>query len=219
MTRFPTSLLTNADGESRCTWCGDDPLYIIYHNREWGIPIVEDRELFEKLTLDGFQAGLSWITILRKRENFREAFADFDIDRVARFTKRDVNRILRNPGVIRHRGKIEAAVNNARQAGRLIDEFGALAAYFWRFAPPDAMSARFRRIADIPAKTPESISLSKDLKERGFNFVGPTIIYAFMQAAGLVNDHVIGCSAGPRAEKAQRTLLRSLAGTRNRMQT
>jgi DNA-3-methyladenine glycosylase I len=179
----------------RCWWCGTDPLYITYHDREWGRPVKDDTRLFEKICLEGFQAGLSWITILRKREHFRDAFRGFDIDRVARYTARDVTRLLKNEGIVRHRGKIESTINNARRARELRDEFGSLAKYVWRWQPHP--SSRPRRITRdtlrTMATTPESLALSKDLRKRGWTFVGPTTIYAFMQAMGLVNDHVETC--------------------------
>jgi DNA-3-methyladenine glycosylase I len=180
---------------TRCWWVGDDPLYIRYHDEEWGRPVRDDRRLFEKVCLEGFQAGLSWITILRKRENFRRGFADFDVDRVARFTARDVGGLLKDEGIIRHRGKIESTINNARRAIELRAEFGSLADYFWRWQPdPTARPTRITRetLSQMPT-TAESVALSKDLRKRGWTFVGPTTIYAFMQAMGLVNDHVEAC--------------------------
>jgi DNA-3-methyladenine glycosylase I len=181
---------------TRCWWCGDDPLYMRYHDEEWGRPVRDDRRLFEKVCLEGFQAGLSWITILRKRENFRRAFAGVDLDRVARFTARDVERLLKDKGIVRHRGKIESTINNARQAIALREEFGSLSHYFWKWQP-DGRSRPGRITRDAlmqMATTPESVALSKDLRKRGWTFVGPTTIYAFMQAMGLVNDHVEGCA-------------------------
>jgi DNA-3-methyladenine glycosylase I len=170
-------------------------LYVRYHDTEWGRPVNDDRRLYEKVCLEGFQSGLSWLTILRKRENFRDAFHDFDIDRVARFTTRDVDRLLKNEGIIRHRGKIESTINNARRARELREEAGSLSTYFWRWQPDS--STRPRRITrDVlmtMTTTPESRALSKDLRTRGWTFVGPTTIYAFMQAVGLVNDHVDEC--------------------------
>jgi DNA-3-methyladenine glycosylase I len=179
----------------RCSWPGTDELYVGYHDREWGRPVIDDRRLFEKICLEGFQSGLSWITILRKRENFRRAFKDFDPAVVARFGARDVQRLLKDAGIIRHRGKIESTINNARRALELIDEHGSLAAYFWSWEPP--ASARPKRLTRAQlikmSTTPQSVALSKDLKKRGWTFVGPTTCYAFMQAMGLVNDHVEGC--------------------------
>ena len=180
----------------RCAWCGDDPPYVAYHDHEWGFPVADDVRLFEKLCLEGFQAGLSWRTILYKRESFRAAFAGFDIARVARFNGRDVTRLLRDAGIVRHRGKIESTVNNAKRAGETLAEFGSLAAYFWRFEPdPRSRPRRLTpEVLGAMATSPESVALSKDLKRRGWTFVGPTTVYAFMQAMGLVNDHVHGCT-------------------------
>jgi DNA-3-methyladenine glycosylase I len=180
----------------RCWWCGDDTLYVDYHDREWGFPVADDRRLFEKICLEGFQAGLSWITILRKRESFRAAFAQFDVERVARFSGRDVDRLLGDAGIVRHGGKIESTINNARRAQELAGEFGSLAAYFWRWEPePAARPRKLTRevLATMPVSA-ESTALSRDLKKRGWSFVGPTTIYAFMQAMGLVNDHVHICA-------------------------
>ena len=209
---MPTApgLVRHADGVTRCWWPGEDPLYLRYHDEEWGIPVTDDHRLFEKICLEGFQAGLSWLTILRKRPQFRNAFADFDIDRVARFSARDVARLLTDEGIVRHRGKIESAINNAKQADALRDEFGSLAAYFWRWEP-DARSRprRLTRSALIQlARTPQSTALSKDLKKRGWTFVGPTTVYAFMQAMGLVNDHLEGCASRVRIEDARSALQR-----------
>jgi len=183
------------DATARCWWCGNDPLYVRYHDREWGRPVKNDTRLFEKICLEGFQAGLSWITILRKREQFRDAFDGFEIERVARYTARDVNRLLRNDGIIRHRGKIESTINNAQRARELQQECGSLAKYFWRWQPdPSSRPQRItREVLMTMATTPESIALSKDLRKRGWTFVGPTTVYAFMQAMGLVNDHVESC--------------------------
>ncbi len=182
-------------GVTRCWWCGDDEDYRSYHDQEWGRPVSDDRRLFEKVCLEGFQAGLSWLTILRKREAFRRAFADFDHERVARFDRRRVERLLGNAGIVRHRGKIEATINNARRARELAREFGSLSAYFWQYVPPARERPRrmtFRALSKL-ASTPTSSALSKDLKGRGWSFVGPTTCYAFMQAVGLVNDHLEGC--------------------------
>ena len=185
------TILTGADGKARCPWCGDDPLYVEYHDKEWGRPVYDDVRLFEKICLEGFQAGLSWITILRKRENFREAFAGFDFEQVAQFDDSDVERLLQNAGIIRHRGKIEATINNAARAIELRAEYGSLSKFFWSFKPNNHTPPKTMR--DIPAITPESTALSKDLKKRGWRFVGPTTCYAFMQAMGLVNDHLVDC--------------------------
>ena len=177
-----------------------------YHDREWGFPVRDDRRLFEKLSLEGFQSGLSWLTILRKREAFREAFADFDAARVARFTPKKVEQLLQNAGIIRHRGKIEATINNARRVSDLCDEFGSLAAYVWQFEPPP--SSRPKRMTQAVLRTlgqsAESQAMSKDLKRRGWSFVGPTTVYAFMQAMGLVNDHLEGCAVRERIEERRK---------------
>ena len=190
------SLISNEDGVGRCWWAGSDPLYVNYHDTEWGFPVTDDIRLFEKLCLEGFQAGLSWLTILRKRENFRSAFAGFDLRRVAGFGDADVVRLLDDAGIVRHRGKIEATIKNASRALDLIDEFGSVASYVWRYEPN-----RSRPPTDLPSITPESTAMSKDLKRRGWRFVGPTTAYAFMQAMGLVNDHIEGCFVRPQAER------------------
>ena len=193
---------------ARCWWAGDDPRYVAYHDDEWGRPVADDRRLFEKLCLEGFQSGLSWLTILNKRPAFRRAFADFDAARVAAFGPADVERLLGDAGIVRHRGKIESTVNNARRLLELKREFGSLAAYVWRFEPPAGSRPRRLTHAKLKAMTtsPESVALSKDLKRRGWTFVGPTTVYAFMQAMGLVNDHLEGCHA--RADAlAQRAAL------------
>ncbi len=189
---------TTADDDRRCPWGTSAPDYLEYHDHEWGMPVDDDRRLFEKLCLEGFQAGLSWLTILRKRENFRRAFADFDFERVARFDEGDVERLLQDASIIRHRGKIESTIRNARCAVKLRDERGSLTRYFWSFEPP-------RRPAPdpMPPHTAESKALSKDLKRLGFSFVGPTTAYAFMQAMGLVNDHDEACPAHGRCEQAR----------------
>jgi DNA-3-methyladenine glycosylase I len=193
------------DGVRRCWWALADPFYVGYHDDEWGFPVTEDRTLFEKLCLEGFQAGLSWLTILRKRPGFREAFSQFDIDAVAGFTDADVERLVADPGIVRHRGKIASTVNNARRAVELRQEAGSLAAFVWRFEPsPPAGNGR----QPIPSQTAESRALSADLKRRGWSFVGPTTVYAFMQAMGLVNDHLVGCWRRQPAETARRELVR-----------
>src|SRR5881227_1830100 len=182
-----------ADALRRCHWVGNDPLYIAYHDREWGFPVADDRRLFEKICLEGFQSGLSWRTILGKRDGFRKAFAVFDFERVARFGARDVDRLLGNAAIVRHRGKIESTINNAKRARELANEFGSLAAYFWRYEPDGATRPK-RLTREVAMSTSaESIALSKDLKQRGWTFVGPTTVYAFMQAMGLVNDHADNC--------------------------
>jgi DNA-3-methyladenine glycosylase I len=189
-------LRTGADGHTRCAWCGDDPLYTAYHDHEWGRPTSDDRYLFEKLCLEGFQSGLSWLTILRKRENFRRAFAGFDAEALAGFGPADVERLLADAGIIRHRGKIESVLNNARRCLELRADTGSLHAFVRRYAPP-ARAARLEwpTLRTIP-QTPESTALSKELRRRGWSFVGPTTVYAFMQAVGLVDDHVAGCWVG-----------------------
>lgn len=184
------STIAGPDGRPRCSWCAATPDYIAYHDSEWGVPVADDRLLFEKLCLEGFQSGLSWRTILAKRDNFRKAFAGFEIDRVAAFGSKDVERLLGDAGIVRHRGKIEAAINNARRAQELIREAGSLAAFLWRYEPDaSALGAPQSR-----STSPESEALSKALKKRGWRFVGPTTIYAFMQAMGLLNDHATGCA-------------------------
>jgi len=197
--------LFDEDGVVRCAWCRPSAAYRDYHDHEWGFAVDDDRRLFEKLCLEGFQAGLSWLTILNKRESFRRAFADFDAERVARFGARDVERLLADPGIVRHRGKIESTIGNARRALDLREEFGSLAAYAWRFEPaarsrPRRVTAASLRALGVPG---EALALSKDLKRRGWSFVGPTTVHAFMQAMGLVNDHLEGCHARPPAAAAR----------------
>ncbi len=190
-----TSLIKGNDGKNRCWWCGDDPLYMHYHDTEWGKPVHDDTRLFEKICLEGFQAGLSWITILRKRDNFRAAFDGFDYHKIRTYSESDINRLLNDAGIIRHRGKIEATINNAGCAVEMEAEFGSLGAYFWTFKPKVDNVLQSRE--DAVSETPESRSLSKDLKKRGWKFVGPTTCYAFMQAMGMVNDHIDGCNFRP----------------------
>jgi DNA-3-methyladenine glycosylase I len=201
-----TSRRSDAATIRRCAWCGDDPLYVAYHDREWGFPVTDDRRLFEKICLEGFQAGLSWRTILAKRESFRAAFHSFDFARVARFTGRDVERLLKDASIVRHRGKIESTINNAKRAREMAAEFGSLAAFFWRYEPDPATRPRrlSRTVLATMSTSPESVALSKDLKKRGWTFVGPTTIYAFMQAMGLVNDHVHDCTIREQAAAARR---------------
>lgn len=205
-----SGLVRGADGVDRCWWCGGDDGYLAYHDREWGRPVTEDRRLFEKICLEGFQAGLSWLTILRKRENFRQAFAGFDIQAVAEFGQSDIERLMQDAGIVRHRGKIESTINNARCALELTAEFGSLAAYFWRHEPDPASrpTTLDRETLGALGKTPESTALSKDLKRRGWSFVGPTTVYAFMQAMGLVNDHLVGCAMRDEVEAARQGLVR-----------
>lgn len=191
--------IAGPDGRPRCRWCGAAPEFLDYHDREWGFPVGDDRRLFEKLCLESFQSGLSWRTILAKRENFRRAFDGFDFDSIARFGDGDVERLLGDEGIVRHRGKIEAVINNARRACDLVREEGSLAAYLWRFerAPGDLAAPQ------TASTSTASIALSKDLKTRGWRFVGPTTVHAFMQAMGLVNDHVEDCAIRPEAERAR----------------
>ncbi len=189
-------LITGNDNKARCFWCGDDPIYMNYHDKEWGRPVYDDTRLFEKICLEGFQSGLSWITILRKRENFREAFNGFDFTKVANYDNVYIDKLLNNDGIIRHRGKIEATINNAQRAIDLAEEKGSLSSYFWSFKPKKS-TAQPESAAQIQSKTEESIALSKDLKKRGWKFIGPTTTYAFMQAMGMVNDHIKGCHVQP----------------------
>ena len=191
-------------GVARCWWCAADPLYRDYHDNEWGRPVANDRRLFEKLCLEGFQAGLSWLTILRKRANFRAAFADFDVERIAQFDSTIVEQLMANTGIVRNRAKIEATVNNARRCIELVgDEFASLAAYVWRFEPEAASRPPVLDRAALMqlGTSSEALSLSKDLRRRGWAFVGPTTVYAFMQAMGLVNDHLAGCDFRVEAEQ------------------
>jgi DNA-3-methyladenine glycosylase I len=205
--RLPPGLVRGEDSVVRCAWGSGDPLYRAYHDDEWGRPVGDDVRLFEKLCLEGFQAGLAWITILRKREAFRRAFRGFEIDRVARMGERDVARLLQDAGIVRHRGKIEAAIANARAARAIRGELGSLAAFVWRFEPASDGPERPRRVTRASlarlTESPASRALSKELRARGFRFVGPTTMYAFMQAMGLVNDHVEGCRARPEALRAR----------------
>jgi DNA-3-methyladenine glycosylase I len=189
----------------RCWWCGDDALYVRYHDEEWGRPVTDDTRLFEKICLEGFQAGLSWITILRKRENFRKGFDQFDLKKISRYTEKDIARLLKDEGIVRHRGKIESVINNAARAIELQKEFGSLAAYFWSW---ESKIDERPKIFDAPTlkamgKSATSAAISKDLKKRGWSFVGPTTIYAFMQAMGMVNDHVEDCHCRKEIEIAR----------------
>ncbi len=187
------------DGRPRCSWCGSAPEFLDYHDTEWGFPVDDDQRLFEKLSLEGFQSGLSWRTILNKRENFREAFHGFDFERVARFTRRDVGRLLNNAGIVRHRGKIEAVINNAGRAVEMAEAEGSIAAYLWRWEPDPGTLPPPQSVSTSPG----SVALSKDLKKRGWKFVGPTTVYAFMQAMGLVNDHVGDCVVRKKVSAAR----------------
>ena len=192
--------ISGPDGKPRCRWCGAAPEFLDYHDREWGFPVGDDHRLFEKLSLESFQSGLSWRTILVKRENFRAAFRDFDFDRIARFTRRDVDRLLKDEGIVRHRGKIEAVINNARRAQQLVKQEGSLAAFIWRYEPDAAQLAK----PQTASTSAESVALSKDLKKQGWKFVGPTTVYAFMQAMGLINDHVEDCVIRAKVERVRK---------------
>jgi DNA-3-methyladenine glycosylase I len=192
------------DGKSRCRWCGAAPEFLTYHDTEWGFPVSDDHRLFEKLSLEGFQSGLSWRTILAKRENFRAAFHDFDFHRIGRFTQRDLDRLLKDEGIVRHRGKIEAVINNARRAEELVKREGSLAAFIWRYEPGKKQLAK----PQTASTSAESLALSKDLKKQGWKFVGPTTVYAFMQAMGLINDHVEDCVIRAKVERARKAFRR-----------
>lgn len=199
-----SATIAGPDGKPRCRWCGAAPEFLAYHDTEWGFPVGDDYRLFEKLSLEGFQSGLSWRTILAKRENFRAAFHNFDFNRIARFTQRDLDRLLEDEGIVRHRGKIEAVINNARRARELVKRKGSLAAFIWRYEPDS------RRLAkpQTASTSAEAIALSKDLKKLGWKFVGPTTAYAFMQAMGLINDHVADCVIRSRVERARKSFKR-----------
>jgi DNA-3-methyladenine glycosylase I len=208
--KMPLSLIKHADGLHRCSWCAALPDYMAYHDTEWGHPVMDDIRLFEKVTLEGFQSGLSWLTILRKREGFRSAFKGFDFQKVARFTAKDVERLLQDAGIVRHRGKIESTINNAKQLCTLLDKEDSFAKFIWQFEPP--AKSRPKRITPEVAVTltqsPESVALSKALKKHGFSFVGPTTMYAFMQSMGLVNDHLHGCHSRALVEQKRQALQR-----------
>jgi len=199
-----SATIAGPDGKPRCRWCSAAPEFFDYHDSEWGFPVSDDRRLFEKLSLESFQSGLSWRTILAKRENFRSAFHDFDFDKVARFTQRDINRLLQDEGIVRHRGKIEAVINNAQRARELVKQEGSLAAFIWRYEPDKTQLAE----PQTASTSTESLALSKDLKKLGWKFVGPTTVYAFMQAMGLINDHVEDCVIRTQVEHARKTFKR-----------
>ena len=203
-------LRTTDDGTTRCWWGSDHEDYQRYHDEEWGRPVSNDFRLFEKICLEGFQSGLSWLTILRKRENFRKAFAGFDFKKVAKYNDRDIGRLLQDVGIVRHRGKIEATINNARRAIEVVDEFGSLGAYIWQWEPqsPEPHAGKGDHVHPIPSVTKTSQSLSKDLKKRGWRFFGPTTAYAFMQAMGMVNDHMKGCVIRDEVEVLRRKFSR-----------
>lgn len=205
-----TGLITGDDGRDRCFWHGNLPEYLRYHDEEWGRPVTDDIRLFEKICLEGFQSGLSWLTILRKRENFRAAFAGFDFEKVALFDDADIARCLGDAGIIRHRGKIVSTINNARRAIDMRAEFGSLARYFWSQEPQPGDRPAMIDYPTLSANptTPTSVRISKDLKKRGWSFVGPTTVYAFMQAMGLVNDHIEGCYCRADVEAMRKALVR-----------
>jgi DNA-3-methyladenine glycosylase I len=196
------------DGKPRCLWCRATAAYRHYHDHEWGFPVTDDKRLFEKICLEGFQSGLSWLTILNKRENFRRAFDQFDIERIARYGQKDVDRLLDDAGIVRHRGKIESTINNAKRALALREEYGSLAGYAWGYEPAAKTRPKNMTWAALKAMTTsaEAVAMSKDLKKRGWSFVGPTTVYAFMQAMGLVNDHVKGCMVRDTASQARARL-------------
>jgi len=196
-----TGLITGDDGVVRCFWAGPQDDYVIYHDEEWGNPVKDDNRLFEKICLEGFQSGLSWYTILSKRENFREAFHGFDIEKVAAMGDADIEKQVQNAGIIRHRGKIKSTINNAKRAIELIEEQGSLAKYFWAYEPKNLPVVKSK--SDIAGSTDVSTAISKNLKKRGWSFVGPTTAYAFMQAMGMVNDHIEGCHCHAKIEKAR----------------
>lgn len=198
-----TSTINGPDGKPRCKWCAVTPEYLHYHDNEWGYPVDDDQRLFEKISLEGFQSGLSWRTILAKRENFRAAFHHFDFGRIARFKERDVARLLQNEGIVRHRGKIEAVINNAQRACELVEKEGSLAAFIWRYEPAGELAT-----AQTVSTSPESVALSKDLKKMGWKFVGPTTVYAFMQAMGLINDHAEACVIRAKVASARKKFKR-----------
>lgn len=202
-----TQLVTSPDGRPRCRWCAAAPEFLDYHDTEWGFPVGDDRRLFEKLCLESFQSGLSWRTIFNKRENFRTAFHGFDFEQIARFTDADIDRLLADPGIVRHRGKIDAVVNNAKRACNLVEREGSLGAYLWRFEPAFVD----RREPQTASTSPASVALSKALKAQGWLFVGPTTIFAFMQAMGLLNDHVEGCAIRADVDSARDAFVRPLS--------
>lgn len=210
MAQQDAGLIEGPDGSFRCFWHGNLPDYLRYHDEEWGRPVADDRRLFEKLCLEGFQSGLSWLTILRKRDNFRAAFDNFDREKVALYSEDDVARLLADKGIVRHAGKIRSVINNAQRAGEMVAEFGSIAAYFWRFEPGPAERPARVDLAHLKANPSTEISkrISKDLKKRGWSFVGPTTVYAFMQAMGLVNDHLEGCICRGEIEKERDAFVR-----------
>ncbi len=199
-----STTIMGPDGKPRCRWCAAAPEFLGYHDSEWGFPVNDDHRLFEKLSLEGFQSGLSWRTILAKRENFRAAFHDFDFDRIARYTQRDLTRLLKNEGIVRHRGKIEAVINNAGRVQEMVRRGGSLAAFIWRYEPGPEQLAKPQTVST----SAEAVALSKELKRQGWKFVGPTTVYAFMQAMGLINDHVEDCVIRVKVERARKNFKR-----------
>lgn len=199
-----STTIIGPDGKTRCRWCSAAPEFLAYHDTEWGFPVSDDHRLFEKLSLEGFQSGLSWRTILAKRENFRSAFHHFDFNRIARFNERDIDRLLNDEGIVRHRGKIEAVINNAQRAQDLVKREGSLETFLWRYEAPKEQLAQ----PHAASTSAESVALSKELKKQGWKFVGPTTVYAFMQAMGLINDHVDDCVIRAKIERARTTFKR-----------
>ncbi len=199
-----STLYTGPDGKPRCNWCSATEDYIAYHDNEWGYPVGKDQRLFEKICLESFQSGLSWRTILTKRENFRKAFARFDFNQMAKFDEKDVERLLQDEGIVRHRGKIEAVINNAKRACEMVEKEGSLAAFFWRYEPKEISGAD----AQTKSQSDESVAISKELKKRGWKFVGPTTVYAFMQAMGLINDHSEGCISRKKSDEERKAFKR-----------
>ena len=199
-----STTIVGPDGKTRCHWCAAAPEFLNYHDTEWGFPVLDDHRLFEKICLEGFQSGLSWRTILAKRENFRAAFHNFDFDKIARFTQHDIDRLLKDEGIVRHRGKIEAVINNAKRAQELVKKEGSLAAFIWRYEPETNQLAK----PQTASTSIESIALSKELKKQGWEFVGPATVYAFMQALGLINDHVDDCAIRAKIEQARKSFKR-----------
>jgi DNA-3-methyladenine glycosylase I len=214
MSKTVDGLIVGEDNVTRCWWPAEDQQYLNYHDTEWGYPVADDRHLFEKICLEGFQAGLSWLTILRKRDNFRKAFDNFDYLKIVKYDESKIEELLQNAGIIRHRGKIEATINNAIQAQKIIDEFGSLSAYFWSFEPENkSRPNRFDyKTLSLLGQTPESVVMSKDLKKRGWKFVGPTTCYAFMQSMGIVNDHLERCHCRIKATEERKQFKRPVSG-------
>lgn len=199
-----SDLVNGPDGKPRCSWCSATAEYFDYHDKEWGFPVGDDQRLFEKLCLESFQSGLSWRTILAKRENFRTAFHHFDFNIVAKFTEKDIKRLLKDEGIVRHRGKIEAVINNARRAEEMVEQEGSLAAFFWSYEPDENTQIDPQSVST----SEESVAIAKELKKRGWKFLGPTTVYAFMQAMGMINDHMEGCIIRPKVEKARKAFRR-----------